>query len=62
MAKSEPDEKQLALPASDQSNIISDELARLECTLSIKFKARFKWYVVLTERINKRLGVNGRMT
>lgn len=58
-AKSEPDEKQLSFPASAQHSIIPDELARVECTLSITFKARFKRYAVLTERINKRSGVNG---
>lgn len=36
-AKSEPDEKQLPFPASDECNIISDELACTECTLSMKF-------------------------
>lgn len=61
-AKSEPDEKQLSFPASAQRNIIPDGLACMECTLSIKFKARFKWYAALTERINKRSGVNGGMT
>lgn len=61
-AKSEPDEKQLSFPASAQRNVIPDELACTECTLSIKFKARFKRYAVLTGRINKRSGVNGWMT
>lgn len=36
-AKSEPDGKQLPFPAGDECNIISDELACAECTLSIKF-------------------------
>lgn len=61
-AKSEPDEKQLSFPASAQRNIIPDGLTCVECTLSIKLKARLKWYAVLTERINKRSGVNGWMT
>lgn len=61
-AKSEPDEKQLSFPALARHNISPDELACVECTLSIKFKARFKRYAVLTERINERSGVNGWMT
>lgn len=59
-AESEPDGKQLSFPASDECNIVSDELACMECTLSIKIKSQI--YAVLTERINKRLGVNGQMT
>lgn len=46
-------EKQLWFAAPAQRSIILEELACVECTLSMKFKARFNWYAVLTERLKE---------